>query len=613
MKNSKRLFAMMTAGFLAITPMAATGLTVFAAPTSGSSTLSITDSDTTAHTYKAYQIITGTQEAGVLKNLEWGSAIPASDRAAFIGDLNTLLGLSGESVIASDADVQTVAEELSKIIDDDKKVALAKIIANRVDKTNEAITMTKSGDSYSKNDLADGWYLILDESTPLVSGNTEGVKVRNANVLKVIGDTTVTPKHSLPTLEKKIVENNTEKDANTAAIGDTITYRIKTKVPDTTGYNKYFFIVEDTLSAGLTYNESSISVKVYDKDDDSLRATLSKDEDTDYTNYASDHAAYYVKTSGTTSITVVFEDVINTFASYDAGDDIFIEYTATLNENAVIDPNEGNPNTAKLKYSNDPNATYNGTPGTTPDEPKPPEGGNPGDVVGETPWDKVNTYTTAIKIKKVDQDSNPLKGASFTLYGDNLKTVKVATGATFTESETGTYWKLKNGSYTTTAPTGLTDEQKAKYDDLSKKYAKTPATANSSATATTDGITEQYQVTATVDDDGYLTFTGLNAGNYRLSETGVPESYNKAEDISFTINASSIDENSVTWGISNTTDFSSLDSDNMFPTTIINRKGAILPSTGGMGTRIFYIIGGLLVAGSLVLLVTKKRMSSKEN
>ncbi|MCR4638791.1 isopeptide-forming domain-containing fimbrial protein [Ruminococcus sp.] len=613
MKNSKRLLAMMTAGFLAITPMAATGLTVFAAPTSGTSTLSITDSDTTAHTYKAYQIITGEKEGDVLKNLAWGSAIPEANRAALITGLNTLMGLTGSSAISTSASVQTVAEALSKITDADQKVALAKLIAQYVDKTNENIPMTQSGSTYSAGSLADGWYLILDESTPLVSGDTAGVKVRSANILKVIGDTNVNSKHSLPTLQKKIVENNTEKDANTAAIGDTITYRIKTKVPDTTGYNKYFFIVEDTLSAGLTYNESSISVKVYDKDDDSLRATLSKDEDTDYTNYASDHAAYYVKTSGTTSITVVFEDVINTFASYDAGDDIFIEYTATLNENAVIDPNEGNPNTAKLKYSNDPNVTNNGTPATTPDEPKPPEGGNPGDVVGETPWDKVNTYTTAIKIKKVDQDGNPLKGASFTLYGDNLNKVKVATGATFTESASGTYWKLKNGSYTTTDPTGLTDEQKAKYDNLSTKYAKTPATANSSATATTVGITEKYQVTATVDDDGYLTFTGLNAGNYRLSETGVPESYNKAEDISFTINASSIDENSVTWGISNTTDFSSLDSDNMFPTTIINRKGAILPSTGGMGTRMFYIIGGLLVAGSLVLLVTKKRMSSKEN
>ena len=72
MKNSKRFLAMMTAGFLAITPMAATCMTAVAA---GTSTLTVTDSDSIEHDYNAYQIITGTESGGKLTGLAWGNGI----------------------------------------------------------------------------------------------------------------------------------------------------------------------------------------------------------------------------------------------------------------------------------------------------------------------------------------------------------------------------------------------------------------------------------------------------------------------------------------------------------------------------------------------------------
>ncbi|WP_455529630.1 LPXTG cell wall anchor domain-containing protein [Ruminococcus sp.] len=46
---------------------------------------------------------------------------------------------------------------------------------------------------------------------------------------------------------------------------------------------------------------------------------------------------------------------------------------------------------------------------------------------------------------------------------------------------------------------------------------------------------------------------------------------------------------------------------------VVNNVGTTLPSTGGIGTKLFYIIGGMLVAGSVILLVTKKRMNIKED
>lgn len=600
MKKTKRYLALMTASFLAITPMAATGLTAVAE----SHTLTITDTETAEHTYTAYPIIVGTKNSdNSLTNPSWGTGINSTNLITALESNKTALGISfpGSAYVESvftpaKVSINDVAEILAGITDADKIEKLAKILNNSsVLGTNSGTSLTKSGDNYTAT-VDDGWYLVVDSST---LDNTDGPKVRSANLLQIVGNVTVNAKHSLPTLEKKIVEGDSRVDANTAAIGDTVSYEIKTKVPDMTGYNRYFFIVEDNLSQGLTYN-GDISVKVVDKDDTTNTTTLTKDADTDYTNYATDGADYYVTTSGSnpTNIKIVFEDVLNNFGAYDVGDDIVIAYTATLNTNASINPTEGNPNSAKLKYSNDPNTSYDGTPATTPDEP------DGDDVMGETPWDKVNTYTTAIKIKKVDQDGQPLKGATFTLKGVNLNQVNKVSGSTFTQDDSGSYWKLKNGSYTTTIPTA---ENQDKYESTTVKYKKTLAPA-STQTATGSPLS----VSATVDDDGYLTFSGLNAGTYTLEETGVPSGYNKAEDITFTLAAEVKNENAATWSNSNNK-FGSIDAEYMFPVEIENRKGSILPSTGGIGTKLFYLFGGLLVAGSVVFLVTKRRMNTREN
>lgn len=612
MKKTNRYLALMTAGFLAITPMAATGLTAVAV----THKLTVTDSESTAHTYTAYPIIVGTKnDDGSLTEVNWATGIRSTALINALESNKTALGITfpasayvdtgstdpetGDSIYSFDpskVSVNDVAEILAGITDADKIEKLAKILNDTTNILGTGTPLTKEGNNYSAT-VDDGWYLVVDSST---LNDTTGPKVRSANLLQIVGNVTVAAKHSLPEIEKKIVDNGLV-DANTAAIGDTVTYQIKTKVPDMTGYNRYFFIVEDELSAGLTYNASSIAVKVCDTDDSTPDVNLTKDADTDYTNYGTDNADYYVTTSGTTNIKVVFEDVLNNFKTFNVGDDIVITYTATLNENAVINPSVGNPNQAKLRYSKDPNTSYDGTPASTPDEP------DGDDVMGETPWDKVNTYTTAIKIKKVDQDGQPLKGATFTLQGTNLNKVMSVSGSTFEADPDGTYWKLTNGSYTTTSPIGLTAEEVAKYEDTTTKYKK--VTANP-AEQTASG--SPLAVSATVDDDGYLTFSGLNAGTYTLEETGVPTGYNKAEDITFTLAAEVKDENTATW-TNNSDKFGTMDTDYMFPTQIVNRKGSILPTTGGIGTKLFYIFGGLLVAGSVIFLVTKKRMSAKEN
>ena len=598
MKKYNKALAMLTASMLAITPMAAAGMTVFAA----SITVNKVTDDGTNRVYKAYPIITGTlaEDGQTLTAMQWNTNISRTNLETALKALDSTAFSGFSGTTTTPADFATMANNYVGE-DDTKAQNLAKIFNDtNILPASGGIELEKAGDTYTKTGLDDGWYLIKDESTLDEKGY-----VFSANILEVRGNTpAITPKFSLPTLTKKIVEGEDRVDCNTAAIGDIVHYEIKTKVPNVQGYNKYFFIVEDNLSGGLTYLEDSMNVSI-------KNAALSLDSDSNKST--STVGEYFIEKTGGTSganthIKVIFEDFLNyvKINNLQAGDDITIKYDARLNEYANIvstGTNAGNPNTANLVYSNNPNHNYTGDTGGNPDEP----GTNDNAFVGETPEEKVNTYTTAIRIKKVDQDGQPLKGASFTLEGTKLKSVRVVTGSQFEQANDGTYWKLKNGSYTLTDPSALSEKEQNKYESTTQKYKKIPANAT---VLNAEG--EPLKITATVDDDGYLTFSGLNAGSYTLKETGVPSGYNKAEDIAFTLAAEVKDKDSATWTNSCNV-FGRLDSDAMFPTEIENVKGTTLPTTGGIGTKLFYIIGGLLVSGSLVLLITKKRMGAKEN
>jgi LPXTG-motif cell wall-anchored protein len=90
-------------------------------------------------------------------------------------------------------------------------------------------------------------------------------------------------------------------------------------------------------------------------------------------------------------------------------------------------------------------------------------------------------------------------------------------------------------------------------------------------------------------------FTGLGVGTYTLVEKTTPAGYNTAADYDFEIVDGDYSTTNLEQG-----------------TNVVNESGVELPSTGGIGTTIFYVVGGLLAAAAVVLLITKKRMS-KEN
>lgn len=102
----------------------------------------------------------------------------------------------------------------------------------------------------------------------------------------------------------------------------------------------------------------------------------------------------------------------------------------------------------------------------------------------------------------------------------------------------------------------------------------------------------------TTGDDGIVTFVGLAAGEYQLIETVAPNGYNRVED--------PIDVEVTKSGEGDTFKVECLGAE------VENARGTVLPSTGGIGTTMFYVIGGLLVAAAVVVLVSKKRMGAEQ-
>ena len=434
-----------------------------------------------------------------------------------------------------------------------------------------------------------GYYLVAGSAT--AGGNQTVVAACALTTTDPNADVTV--KADAPSIEKKIAEGEDKVDANTASIGDTVNYELSSKVPNMKGYEKYFFVMNDTLSKGLTYDgDNSMTVKIGD-------TILVKDEG--YTVESSTDAA-----TGETTITIVFKNFIQ--YKEQVGTAVTVTYTATVNENANLSATDGNTNKVDLTYSNNPNEQGIGTP-DNPDKP------GEGDATGTTPKDEVKTYVTAIKINKIDgkDSTKKLAGAKFSISGTAMKVV-ITNKEMYKASESGTYYMLKDGTYTTTpAFTDKTSDNynANKYDSTTQKYEKVTVVNK-------DTVATQINTIGYTDKDGILTFEGLNAGTYTITELVAPEGYNLLKDsITVTITENATMEKA-NWTVTKKVgtgaeETLSAGNDNLFSFNVENNSGNELPSTGGMGTTLFYVIGGLLVVGAGIALITKKRMNKSEN
>ncbi len=556
MKRIKKLAALMMAAIMAL----AMSITAFATDVTDDN--NDTSSTTKVkHVYEIYQIFIGDYSEGVLSNIKWGGN---SEHR------------TGEKV---DDAVLKELEAVQNATSDTEKLAVINKYAN-LDSTP---MMTGTETKYTG--LTPGYYLVKDKDGSLDSTG----EAYTLYVVQVVNDTLeFSPKGEVPSTDKKIVEGEDKVTTNGASIGDEVNYEITGTMPSNIAdYKTYYYMFTDTLSKGLTYKENSIKVTVNGKD---------------VTKYFYKGVGAYNETTGTTiEVGILDIKALSLLTDPAVGEitkdtTVVLTYTATLNENAVI-AGDGNPNDVKLSYSNDPNSSGNGstTPPENPDKPKPTH------PTGETPKIEVVTYTTELTILKTDEDNKFLPGVEFTLTGNGVNIVLV-TEETFTEAADGEYWKLKDGTYTTTAPTVADDEtdNTDDYDSVDTKYTKT-----TSVVAKGNGKTET-DVVGTVQADGTVTFKGLGAGEYTITETKTLPGYNTIEPIQFTLTF-----NAETKTFVSDNEKVTVGEDNMLDTSIVNQKGSLLPSTGGIGTTIFYIVGAVLVIGAGIILVTKKRMSNE--
>lgn len=456
------------------------------------------------HTYAVYQIFTGDYSSdGKLSNIKWGQN--SKNR----GD-----GINADTKVAQSVLDELAAVNTTTATDADK----LRVIEKYADLSGESMATVSDGNSVN---VTAGYYLFKD---------TTATAENEVYITEVVGNVTIKAKNSnVPGFEKKLKDKNDTTDDDFGGwqdvadhdIGDKIPFKLEGTVPADydAEYTSYYFAFHDEEEAGLTFNKDSVEVYV---------------DDTKIT------AGFEVKTSTNDgcSFEVVFRD-LKGISAVSAGSKIRVEYTSTLNNNAVIG-GEGNLNKAKLQYSNNPRNV---------------------ETKGETVWDNVVVFTYQVVVNKYAnsvEENNKLAGAEFTLSK-----------------------KLKDGT--------------------------------------------SKVITAVKSEEGkQFTFKGLDDGEYTLTETKTPEGYNTIDPITFNVSAN----HAITWngtGDRNTL-LESLTGNKVtgeitfapnakvngsLVTDIINKSGTVLPSTGGMGTTVFYVVGGGLMAVAVVLLVTKKRMENK--
>ena len=272
--------------------------------------------------------------------------------------------------------------------------------------------------------LEEGYWMIADVT------DLDGEYLANSLVMvDTAGQDSIeiTPKTGLPTVEKKVKDINDSEDADITDndwqdsadhnLNDVIPFKLTATLPaNLANYDEYSIIFHDTISAGLTFDATSVKVYAYASKDDAANDENGTDVTANFTTGADCdcNCSFTVSCDDVTAINGITKDSV-----------IVVYYNATLNEGAVIGA-AGNPNEVYLEFSNNP---YD-------------EG------TGKTENDKVIVFTYELIINKVDGEGQPLKGAGFTLSKKNAAgeyevVGKIEAG----EATTFTWSHLDDGDY----------------------------------------------------------------------------------------------------------------------------------------------------------------------
>lgn len=431
-KNIARLAV--TAGLTAALSFGGVMAPVTMAFAEGDNTITITQNANNGNTkFKAYQIfkadvVDPTEEGTtgkIVSNVSWAAGVDPNVQNAIINAIkaDSKYGTS-DPKLPDKVTAQDVADWLTKnvtgttaetVVDKDYLLnKIAGIVRENVTATGESFT---AGSPFTAT--SNGYYLFLTD--PVSIGTKENYSNKKQTgtspIFAVVGGdaVTVAEKTDIPTVEKKVGDDKSKSnwaDKADSQMGQNVEYQLTgTVAKNVDTFDTYYYQFRDELSAGLTANQASVVVTV-----DGAKIAADK------------YAVSYDQENGNNLLTVTFDNLKSSGATVTPNSKIVVTYTAKLDptkaQNVVVG-GEGNKNTVKLVYSN-----------------------NPGhDSKGESVPDTVRDYTYALKLVKEDSasEATKLEGVEFTIQ---------ATGA---DEGTGTQFVQQDGSLGSAAHEFQTD------------------------------------------------------------------------------------------------------------------------------------------------------------
>ncbi|WP_195985200.1 SpaA isopeptide-forming pilin-related protein [Clostridium sp. D33t1_170424_F3] len=378
-----------------------------------------------------------------------------------------------------------------------------------------------------------------------------------------------------------------DKHQQTASIGDEVSYMLTVMVPTyPAGATNKTFYMGDTLSNGLKFTADSIVVKGHTTNSANAVVLDGTAYTADVTGVAGNGGTFYVDFD--------YDEI----AKYDF---VTVEYKAVVTSEAAIGTGTGNHNDVELVYSNSPFDGNTWKPG----EDRP--GDKPGYGKDE---DKEIVYSYALVIDKFEEknEGEKLAGAQFEIYTDKACTEPVldsdGKAVTLTTDANGAakYAGLEKGTYylkETVAPTGynlMNEPVEITIDANNIPYTTTEHQTVTHYTYTTEVKGEQAKINGVpvwMNSNGEVMAAFENDPRpERFVPAYVEAETTTVEDV-IKVEAGTPGSGYYKAGIANST-------------------GMNLPSTGGIGTTLFYVIGGCLMLGAVVLMITKRRMRGSE-
>ena len=489
-KNIARLAV--TAGLTAALSFGGVMAPVTMAFAEGDNTITITQSEGNASTkFQAYQIfkadvVDPTEEGTtgkIVSNVSWAAGVDQNVQNAIINAIKADSEYqTSDPKLPDKVTAQDVADWLTKnvtgttaetVVDKDHLLnKIAGIVRENVTATGESFA---AGSPFTAT--SNGYYLFLTD--PVSIGTKEDYSNKKQTgtspIFAVVGGdaVTVAEKTDIPTVEKKIMDDKPGSawaDKGDSQMGQSVQYQLTgTVAKNVDTFNTYYYQFRDELSAGLTADLDSVKVTVDG-------AEIAADE----------YAVAYDQETGHNLLTVTFDNLKSSGATVTPNSKIVVTYTAKLDPNKaqnVVVGGEGNKNTVKLVYSN-----------------------NPGhDSKGESVPDTVRDYTYALKLVKEDSASKTtkLEGVRFTIQ---------ATGA---DEGTGTQFVQQDGSLGSDAHEFATDAK----GEINIKGLDA-GTYTVKETHTLDGYNTLPDFTFTIKAEGLGRDEGNNDLNVTVSKDG---------------------------------------------------------------------------------------------